>query len=130
MQKSWISLSNNENPKTNRQIKWASEFKRDLKDESKKTFLMGYDTFESPARVYGDYLNVTKVTQKPQNYPVITYWSRPISSYLRVIRELGLELLDFVEPAAIPETKEVDVDCYAIHTKIPQFMIFVVRKQA
>jgi SAM-dependent methyltransferase len=111
-------------------IKWASEFKRDPSDENKKAFLMGYDTYESPAHVYGDYLNITKVTQKPQNYPTITYWNRPISSYLRVIRELGLELLDFVEPPVIPEFKAVDPEYYDIHSRIPQFMIFVVRKQA
>lgn len=111
-------------------IKWAAEFKRDPQDENKKSFLIGYDTYEKPAHIYGDYLNVTKVTQKPQNYPTITYWNRPISSYLRIIREQGLELLDFVEPNVAPQAKEVDAEYYNIHSKIPQFMIFVTRKTA
>lgn len=109
-------------------IKWAAEVKRDSRDEGKKAFLMGYDTYQAPAHVYGDYLNVTKVTQRPQNYPEITYWNRPISDYLRLIREAGLELIDFVEPAAIPEAKELDPEYWAIHSKIPQFMIFVMQK--
>lgn len=109
-------------------IKWAAEAKRDNQDEDKKAFLMGYDTYQAPAHVYGDYLNVTKVTQRPQNYPEITYWNRPISDYLRLIRETGLELIDFVEPTTIPETKDLDPEYWAIHSKIPQFMIFVVQK--
>lgn len=111
-------------------IKWAAEFKRDPDDEKKKAFLLGYDTYESPAHIYGDYLNVTKVTQKPHNYPTITYWNRPISLYLRVIRESGFTLLDFVEPSVVPEVKEIDSEYYAIHSKIPQFMVFIVRRQA
>ncbi|HJP96230.1 MAG TPA: methyltransferase domain-containing protein [Candidatus Saccharimonadales bacterium] len=109
-------------------IKWAAENRRDPKDENKKSFLLGYDTHQTPVHIYGDYLNVTKVTQKPQNYPTITYWNRPISSYLQIIRQAGLEFLDFVEPPALPEAKQVDPDFYNVHTKIPQFMIFVARK--
>lgn len=109
-------------------IKWAAEVKRDSKDENKKAFLMGYDTYQVPAHVYGDYLNITNVTQRPQNYPEITYWNRPISDYLRLIRQADLELIDFVEPATTPETKELDPEYWAIHSKIPQFMIFVVQK--
>lgn len=111
-------------------IKWAAEFKRDPQDENKKSFIIGYDTYSSPAHVYGDYLNVTKVTQKPQNYPTITYWNRPISSYLRIIREQGLELLDFVEPPVLPAVKEVDSEYFDVHSKIPQFMVFVAKKPA
>lgn len=110
-------------------IKWAGEVKRDPQDENKKGFLMGYDTYQTPAHIYGDYLNITKVTQKPQNYPEITYWNRPISSYLRIIRDEGFNLVDFVEPKAIPETEKVDPDYWSIHSKIPQFMIFIVQKQ-
>lgn len=109
-------------------IKWAAEVKRDEADESKKAFLMGYDAYQKPAHVYGDYLNIRKVTQKPQNYPEITYWNRPISDYLRLFRECGFELLDFVEPQPIPKTKELDKEYWDIHSKIPQFMIFVARK--
>jgi ubiquinone/menaquinone biosynthesis C-methylase UbiE len=109
-------------------IKWAAEFKRDPEDENKKSFIIGYNMFQTPSHVYGDYLNVTKVTQKPQNYPTITYWNRPISSYLRIIREQGLELLDFVEPKVLADVKKVDSDYYDIHSKIPQFMIFVVKR--
>lgn len=109
-------------------LKWAAEVKRDSEDENKKAFLMGYDTYQTPAHVYGDYLNVTKVTQKPQNYPEITYWNRPISSYLRIIQEEEFRLVDFIEPAPTPETKRIDPEYWAIHSKIPQFMIFVIQK--
>ena len=109
-------------------IKWAGEVKRDSEDESRRAFLMGYDTYQNPARIYGDYLNVTKVTQRPQNYPEITYWNRPISGYLRLIREASLKLIDFVEPATTPETEELDPEYWMIHSKIPQFMIFVMQK--
>lgn len=109
-------------------LKWAAEVKRDPVDETKKAFLMGYDTYQKPAHVYGDYLNVTKVTQKPQGYPVITYWNRPISDWLRIIRRAGFTLVDFVEPGTTPKTKQLDPDYWAIHSKIPQFMIFVIQK--
>lgn len=109
-------------------IKWAAEVKRDTNDENKKAFLMGYDTYQVPAHVYGDYLNVTKVTQKPQNYPEITYWNRPISDYIRVIREANFKLVDFVEPKTSAETDQLDPEYAAIHTRIPQFMIFVIQK--
>lgn len=109
-------------------IKWAAECKRDAADENKKAFLMGYDKYQEPVKVYGDYLNVTKVTQKPQNYPEITYWNRPISDYMRHFREAGFMLLDFVEPQPVPETKDIDAEYWEIHSKIPQFMIFVLQK--
>jgi SAM-dependent methyltransferase len=109
-------------------IKWAAEDKRDTNDENKKAFLMGYDTYQNPTHVYGDYLNVTKVTQKPQNYPEITYWNRPISDYLRLFREANLSLVNFVEPKPIPETETIDKEYWDIHSKIPQFMIFILRK--
>jgi len=109
-------------------IKWAAETKRDRNNEGKMSFLMGYDTYADPPLVYGDYLNATQITQKPQGYPEITYWSRPISEWLKIIWEAGFQLLAFEEPQPIPETQEIDPDYWVIHSKIPQFMIFVIRK--
>lgn len=109
-------------------VKWSAEAARDTDDENKKSFLMGYDTFQTPARVYGNYLGVTKATQKPQNYPEITYWNRPISAYFHAIKDAGLELAEFQEPLPTNETKQIDPEYWDIHSKIPQFMIFVVRK--
>jgi len=110
-------------------IKWAAEVKRSPDDENKKAFLLGYDKYQKPAHIYGDYLNVTKVIQKPQNYPEITYWNRPISDYLHILRKTGFELVDFVEPKAIPETERIHPEYAAIHSRIPQFMIFVIQKR-
>jgi ubiquinone/menaquinone biosynthesis C-methylase UbiE len=110
-------------------VKWGAEFKRDANNEKNKSFVMGYDTFEQPARVYGDYLNDMVITQKPINYPMITYWKRSISSYMRAIQEADLELLNFVEPAPASEVRQSDPAYWEIHSKIPQFMIFVLRKR-
>ncbi len=110
-------------------IKWGSEIHRDLKDERKKSFMLGYDSFVKPSVVYGDYLNPKLITQKPEGYPVIEYWNRSISEYLKIIREAGLELIDFIEPIPIDELKQADPDYWNIHSKIPQFMIFILQKK-
>jgi SAM-dependent methyltransferase len=109
-------------------IKWGAEVRRDTKDENKKSFIMGYDTSQTPIHIYGDYLNTTQVTQKPQGYPYITYWNRPISEYLHIIRKTGFNLIDFVEPAPVSEAKDTDPEYWHIYSKIPQFMIFIVEK--
>jgi len=110
-------------------IKWAAEPKRDADDEAKKSFVMGYDTFTKLPQVYGDYLNVTRVTQKPEHYPVVTYWNRPISAYIHSIQDAGFELLDFIEPKPDAKVRTLDPEYYAIHSKIPQVMIFVAEKR-
>ncbi len=109
-------------------IKWGSEVRRDAKEERKKSFVLGYDSFVEPSHVYGDYLHTKQITQKPEGYPVISYWNRPISEYLRIIKEVGFNLVDFIEPSPVSELKSMDIDYWEIQSKIPQFMIFKLAK--
>ena len=41
-----------------------------------------------------------------------------------------MELLNFVVPPAISEVKKIDPEYYDIHSKMPQFMVFLARKPA
>jgi ubiquinone/menaquinone biosynthesis C-methylase UbiE len=109
-------------------IKWGAEVKRDSKNERKKSFILGYDSFVQPSRVFGDYLNTREITQKPEGYPVIRYWNRSISEYLRVIKGIGFKLIDFIEPLPTDDLKNIDRDYWEIQSRIPQFMIFKLEK--
>jgi SAM-dependent methyltransferase len=109
-------------------IKWSAEIRRDMDDERKKTFLLGYDSFATPSNIYGDYLSIRPIVQKPEGYPKIKYWNRPISDYLHTIRDAGFTLIDFIEPLPIEELKFIDIDYWNTQSKIPQFMVFVLQK--
>lgn len=109
-------------------IKWSAEIRRDMNDERKKAFILGYDSFTHPSSVFGDYLSIRPITQKPEGYPIIKYWNRPISNYLEVIKESGFSLVNFIEPSPIEELKKVDIDYWNTQSKIPQFMIFRLQK--
>jgi ubiquinone/menaquinone biosynthesis C-methylase UbiE len=109
-------------------IKWGSEVKRDVTNEKKKSFMLGYDSFTNPSRIYGDYLNTNLITQKPEGYPAIQYWNRPISDYLRIIKSASFKMSEFIEPKPIATLKDIDEDYWHIQSRIPQFMIFVLEK--
>lgn len=109
-------------------IKWSAEIKRDINDERRKAFILGYDSFTHPSSVYGDYLHVRSIVQKPEGYPVIKYWNRPISNYFEVIKDTGFNLVRFIEPSPVEELKKVDMDYWNTQSKIPQFMIFCLQK--
>ncbi len=109
-------------------IKWSAEIRRDMNDERKKAFILGYDSFTHPSSVYGDYLNVRPIIQKPEGYPVIKYWNRPISNYLELIKGSGFKLVSFIEPSPTEELKKIDMDYWNTQSKIPQFMLFYLQK--
>jgi hypothetical protein len=47
---------------------------------------------------------------------------------IRDILVTGFTVVDFLEPKAVPETKNEDKIFWEIHQKIPLFMIFELKK--
>jgi SAM-dependent methyltransferase len=96
-----------------------------------KSRLVGYKDYTNTKKyqIFGDYLSLytRKVCVAP-GLTVINY-HRPLSLILKEIRSSGFELLDLVEPKAIPESKKQDPKFWAIHQKITEFMIFELRKK-
>lgn len=112
---------------THHPIKWGAEVKR---WKGGNSFLMGYEKFDKKKpRIYGDYLNTRKTSSIWFNEFRVTYYHKPISGIVRDILKSGFEIIDFTEPRATPAAKKAKPDFYQIHSKIPLFMIFKLRKK-
>lgn len=112
-------------------VKWSAETKRN-DDKGRASFILGYsnDKLLGKYHIYGDYLNLRRVTDVWfQISPRVSFFVRSLSSTFRQISQSGFEVLDFLEPKAIPKTKKINPIYWEIRNKIPLFSIFKVRKR-
>ncbi|MFB6225217.1 MAG: hypothetical protein ABEI13_02065, partial [Candidatus Paceibacteria bacterium] len=93
---------------------------------------LGYKKFKNPKEyeIMGDYLNTRKMQDVLVGDLEVTYYHRSMESIMQDILRSDFEIIDFAEPQPIEETKEHHKSFYDIHTKIPLFMIFALRKKA
>jgi len=79
--------------------------------------------------MYGDYLNPKKLEIYIGKDLVVTNYHRPLSTIIKEIASTGFELVDIVEPKALDKSKADNPKFWEIHQKIPEFMIFELRKE-
>lgn len=100
-------------------------------NEKIKSRLVGYKDYKNTKKyqLFGNYLGLYKRKVYVAPGLTITNYHRPLSVIIKEIRNTGFELLDLVEPKALPESKKQDPKFWAIHQKITEFMIFELRKK-
>ena len=107
---------------THHPIKWGAEAKR---GETIDCFRMGYDRPKAGMpTVYGDYLGSRQISDVWFGKMPVSYYHRPLGAIIKDILSSGLTIRDFVEPAPIPEARELNPGFHAMHSRIPMFMIF------
>lgn len=111
---------------THHPVKWGSLV---VRGGERDTFTMGYDRpKEGPPTVYGDYMGTRRIADQWFGSMDVEYFHRPLSAIMRDIISSGLTLVDFVEPLPIDEAKTENPGFWEIHSRIPLFMIFELRK--
>lgn len=108
-------------------IKWGA---RTYRSKEKNQFLMGYTKSknDSSYEIYGDYL--TKRPLKDTlfgNTPIIHY-HRPISQMIQDFTQSGFQIVEMREPQPIPKSKASLEDFYEVHSKIPLFICWKIKK--
>jgi hypothetical protein len=89
-----------------------------------------YGKYESgKSKIFGDYLNARKIDDTWFNEFKVRYYHRPLSKMIRDIIKIGFVISDFIEPKPLKSVIKEKPDFYAIHSKIPLFMIFELRKK-
>lgn len=113
---------------TNHPVKWGAEF---FKSKEERYHILGYKKFPGTDRfeVYGDYLNPRLVDDIWFDEFHVKYYHRSLESIMKDILNSGLELTKFLEPKPVEAAKEEDYVFWAIHQKIPTFLIFEMRKR-
>lgn len=111
---------------THHPVKWGSLVARgDVQD----TFMMGYERPKAGSpQVYGDYLGSRRISDQWFGTMAVEYFHRPLSAIMRDILSSGLSVMDFLEPMPTEEAKTENPGFWEIHSRIPLFMIFELRK--
>lgn len=107
-------------------IKWWAEITR---NSEKNSFITWYEKLNNwEYKVFWDYLNKRRVKDKLFDELEIAYYNRPISEITNNILKSWFIIKDFQEPKPIKEFKTINPKFYNIHSKIPIFMIFELKK--
>ena len=111
-------------------VKWSST---KLNDEDGKAYacitVFEKDRKTGKQKIYGDCLNIKKVTETWMKSLTVTLYPRSITEMFRPLFKAGFEVVDIYEPKAIEETKKYDMEYYLVNQKIPNFVIFEVKKR-
>ncbi len=113
---------------THHPIKWGSQT---TKTKESNQFLMGYKKIKNENKtyeIYGDYLNQYKIEEKLFQQLDITHYNRPLSEMFRVFKTAGFQVREFIEPKPIEVAKTKLPDFYEVHSKIPLFVIWEIKK--
>ena len=90
---------------------------------------MGYEKYQSgKVEVFGDYLNTRKISDIWFNEFKVSYYHRPLSGIINDIIKSGFVISAFIEPKPLRSIVKAKPSFYSIHTKIPLFMIFELKK--
>ncbi len=112
---------------TNHPIKWGSQVTR---ERERDTFSTGYIKYKNSQNyeICGDYLNPRKINDVWFDEFSVSYYHRPLADIMRDIRSTSFQIVDFIEPKPIATVRKKDAAFWAIHQKIPLFMIFELKK--
>lgn len=107
---------------THHPIKWGAMVTRGTTED---TIAMGYERPKAGMpTVHGDYLGSREVKDVWFGTHEVNYYHRPLGAIIKDISVAGLTLRTFLEPSPIPEAEAINPGFFAIHSKIPLFMIF------
>jgi hypothetical protein len=76
-----------------------------------------------PTVLHGDYFTTRLVEGRWFDEFDVVFYHKPLAEILREIRESGFVLIDLVEPQPTDEARAVAQNFYAVHSRIPLFMI-------
>jgi ubiquinone/menaquinone biosynthesis C-methylase UbiE len=112
---------------THHPVKWGSQV---IRGDEQDSFLMGYiRPKQGMPTVHGDYLGTRRIKDTWFGSMTVEYFHRPMSAIIRDIVASDFEILDLVEPMPINEAAVEQPGFWAIHSKIPLFMIFELIKK-
>jgi len=112
---------------THHPVKWGAEVHR---SKEKNSFLMGYEKYKSgKSKTFGDYLNTRKINDIWFDEFKVSYYHRPLAEIMKDIMKSGFFISDFIEPKPTKGVIKKRPNFYDIHTKIPLFIIFELRKK-
>ncbi len=100
-------------------------------DQEQKARIFGYKDIKntSTCEIYGDYLNSYKLEYDWGDGFTIINYHRPLSVIIKEVINSGFEIIDIVEPQALDESKEEYKKFWEIHQRIPEFIVFELRKK-
>lgn len=100
-------------------------------NERIKSRIFGYKDIKNTANIeiYGDYLNSYRLDAFVSKELTVSNYHRPLSIIIKEFIESGFKLIGLVEPKAQDESKDKYYKFWAIHQKIPEFMIFKLIKK-
>lgn len=111
---------------THHPVKWGSQV---VRSEEMDTFTMGYRRPKGGMpSVEGDYLGARQITDTWFGAMQVQYYHRPLGAMLQELLQSGLRLTAMVEPVPTPAAMTEDPSFWTVHTKIPLFVIFELRK--
>lgn len=102
-----------------------------LDSGERKSRLMGYKEMKNTdsLEIYGDYLSEYKKEITIDRGLKVSNYHRPLSIIMKDIVDSGFDLIDIVEPKALLLAKKDFRKFWEIHQKIPQFILFELRKK-
>ncbi len=112
---------------TDHPVKWGAAFE---KSPVERSHILGYKKFPGTQNfeVYGDYLNTRLVDDVWFDEFHVRYYHRSLESIMTDVLRSGMQLTKFLEPKPVDEAKEEDYVFWAIHQKIPTFIIMEMKK--
>lgn len=111
---------------THHPVKWGSEVARGDVD----VFRMGYARPKTGMPdVFGNYLGTRLIEDTWFGDMKVQYFHRPLDAIMRDVLTSGLRIVDFVEPAPVAEAEHAAPGFWAIHSRIPLFIIFELRRE-
>jgi SAM-dependent methyltransferase len=111
---------------THHPVRWGAVKK---KEGDVFSYLLGFSKKGKDVQeIFGDYLTTRKIEETWFNELSVTYYHKPFGSILKNILDSGFIIKDFIEPKPVEEAKAKKPNFWAIHQKIPLFMIFKLQK--
>lgn len=111
---------------THHPVKWGSEITR---SGSASFCRLGY---ERPGvglpTVYGDYLSERQINDVWFGDLEVTFYHRPLETIFKDVLASGFVLSGFYEPRPLESCRKTHPEFWEIHSKLPPFMIFDLRK--
>lgn len=99
-------------------------------DEKEKVRILGFKDYKTTENVeiYGNYFDPKAFEVKINNALTVSNCHRPLSALIKDITKSGFEVLDIVEPKAVSESKEEHKKFWEIHQRIPEFIVFEIKR--
>ncbi len=114
---------------THHPVKWGAEITRGPHDSVTAT--MSYvKTGDEGFEIHGDYLNQRAIRDTWFGHLDVLYYNRSIQDLFQGLRSAGFMVEELREPKPVPSSKNIRKSFYEIYSRIPQFVIFKVRKEA